>query len=388
MKNNSNSLFSAFVPLLPFMVLVFAGILATAMMLPVIPRHVHDALGQGTTMVGVVMGSQFVTAFLGRLWAGRIADARGPRRVAVVGLLAACSTGVVYFLSTLFDDQSRVALTLVIVARLLTGVADSFLVTSVLAWAMARLGSAHTGKVLGWVGVAIFTAIGVGSPFGVALHSRFGFEGVAIAAMLIPLLPLAGFMLMHEERPGAHARTSFFGVIGAIKLPGFGLTLCTSAYAMITIFAVLLFAQRGWGGGALALTSMGVGFIVARLLFGHLPDQVGGARVTLFAVMVEAVGLAMIWAAPGPELAWLGAALGGGGYALAFQGLGVEAVRRAPPQSRGAAMGGYVAFQDVAMASSGPLGGMLAQAMGLGSVFLVGAVLAAAAVGVAVKLMR
>jgi MFS family permease len=388
MKNNSSSLFSAFVPLLPFMAVVFAGILATGMTLPVIPRHVHDVLGQGTTMVGVVMGAQFLSAFLGRLWGGGIADAHGPRRVALVGLVCAAATGIVYLLSLQVADRTQVALSLVIVARLLTGVAESFLITSVLAWAMARLGPAHTGKVLGWVGVAIFGAFAAGAPLGVALNARFGFAGVAIAGLLIPLLPLAIVLLMHEERPGAHARVPFFSVIGNVKLPGLGLMLCSSAYAMITIFAVLLFAQRGWGGGALALTSMGVGFIVARLLFGHLPDQVGGAKVTLFAVLVEAVGLAMIWVAPGPEVAWLGAALGGGGYALAFQGLGVEAVRRAPPQSRGAAMGGYVAFQDVAMASSGPLGGMLAQAAGLGSVFLVGAVLAAAGVGVAVRLMR
>jgi predicted MFS family arabinose efflux permease len=157
---------------------------------------------------------------------------------------------------------------------------------------------------------------------------------------------------------------------------------------MITAFAVLLFAQRGWGGGALALTAMGAGFIVARLLFGHLPDQIGGARVTLYAALMEAAGLLMIWAAPGPEIAWLGAMLGGGGYALGFQGLGVEAVRRAPPQSRGAASGAYVAFQDVSMALTGPVGGVLAQWAGLGNVFLVGAVVAAACVGVALRLMR
>ena len=60
--------------------------------------------------------------------------------------------------------------------------------------------------------------------------------------------------------------------------------------------------------------------------------------MTLYAVLVEAVGLLMIWARRGRS--WQArAALGGGGYALGFQGLGVEAVRRAPPQSRGSAMG-------------------------------------------------
>ncbi|MEJ5992213.1 arabinose transporter [Ramlibacter sp. PS3R-8] len=387
MKNDSNSLFSAFGPLLPFMAVVFFGILATAMTLPVIPRHVHDALGQGTTMVGVVMGVQFISAFFSRMWAGHVADAQGPRRVAVMGMLAAASTGIVYLVSLQFADRPQLALALVIAARLLTGMAESFLITGLLAWSMARLGPAHTGKVLGWVGVAIFASFGAAAPLGVALHERFGLAGLAIAAMLIPLLPLVGVMLMHVEKPGTHERPRFLSVVRDVKLPGLGLMLCSSAYAMITVFAVLLFVQRGWGGGALALTAMGAGFIVARLLFGHLPDQVGGARVTLYAALVEALGLAMIWAAPGPEVAWLGAALGGGGYALAFQALGVEAVRRAPPQSRGAAMGAYVAFQDIAMAMAGPVGGVFAQAMGLGSVFLVGAVSAAAGMWVAVRLM-
>jgi len=62
-------------------------------------------------------------------------------------------------------------------------------------------------------------------------------------------------------------------------------------------------------------------------------------------VLVLALGQLLIWGAPGALLACLGAALSGGGYALAFQGFGLEAVRRAPPQSRGSAMSGYVVFQ-------------------------------------------
>jgi predicted MFS family arabinose efflux permease len=157
---------------------------------------------------------------------------------------------------------------------------------------------------------------------------------------------------------------------------------------MITAFAVLLFAQRGWDGGALAVTFMGVGFIAGRLLFGHLPDAIGGARVALFCVLAEALGLALIWAAPMPSLAWVGAALGGGGYGLGFQGFGVEAVRRAPPQSRGSAMGAYVIFQDLAMGIAPPLGGVLAHAAGLQSVYLAAAMGALASAVVAAILLR
>ena len=41
----------------------------------------------------------------------------------------------------------------------------------------------------------------------------------------------------------------------------------------------------------------GVLFILARVLFGHLPDRLGGTRVALLSVVVEALGLLLsaIW---------------------------------------------------------------------------------------------
>src|SRR4051812_14307223 len=67
---SGDSLWSALVPLLPFMATVFAGFFAMGMALPVLPRHVHDTLGQGTVIVGVVMGSQYLSAVFGRMFAG------------------------------------------------------------------------------------------------------------------------------------------------------------------------------------------------------------------------------------------------------------------------------------------------------------------------------
>ena len=159
-------------------------------------------------------------------------------------------------------------------------------------------------------------------------------------------------------------------------------------YAVINAFVVLLFLQRGWGSAALAFTSLSAGFILARLVIGHLPDQLGGARVALWCVVMEACGQLLIWGAPGPVLACVGAALTGAGYALAFQGFGVESVRRAPPQSRGAAMGGYVVYQDISMGLSGPLGGWLALHAGVESVFMAGAVGAAGSAGLAWWMVR
>jgi MFS family permease len=92
-------------------------------------------------------------------------------------------------------------------------------------------------------------------------------------------------------------------------------------------------------------------------VFGHLPDRIGGARVALVVVAVAAAGQVVIGLAATPAIAGIGAALTGFGYSLAFPAFGVEAAHRAPPQARGAAMGAYVMFLDVAMAIAAPVAG-------------------------------
>src|SRR5437588_2971047 len=69
-------------------------------------------------------------------------------------------------------------------------------------------------------------------------------------------------------------------------------------------------------------------------------------------------------------------------------GLGVEAVRRAPPQSRGLAMGAYTVFLDVALGFGSPALGLLAGWKGLGSVFLASAIVVLGAAGVAAWLLH
>jgi predicted MFS family arabinose efflux permease len=86
-------------------------------------------------------------------------------------------------------------------------------------------------------------------------------------------------------------------------------------------------------------------------------------------------------------MAATGAVLTGFGYALVYPGLGVEAVRRTPPDRRGLAMGIYTAFLDVARGLGSPALGLIAGWAGLSSVFLASTLIVLCAIAIAVRLL-
>ena len=122
------------------------------------------------------------------------------------------------------------------------------------------------------------------------------------------------------------------------------------------------------------MTLFGAAYAVMRILFGHLPDRIGGYAVAVASLAIEGLGQTLLWLAPSEATALLGALLSGMGCSLLFPALGVEILKTIPAQSRGTALGGFVAFQDIAYGITGPITGVLASSAGYASVFLVGAV--------------
>ncbi|WP_017254835.1 arabinose transporter [Pseudomonas tolaasii] len=373
--------------LLPITLAVFVAFLIIGMQLPVLPLHLNHTLGMSTLVVGVVVGAQFAAALLSRAWAGNFADMRGPKRALLTGLLVAASSGLLYLASLGFVDSPGVSVWILLAGRVVLALGESLIITGSMGWGMGRVGPQNAGKVMAWIGIAIYAAFALGAPLGVAINQLWGFSGIAVGTMLLPLLALGMVAGAKGVAPTSQRRTSFYTVLGAVWLPGLGLAFSSIGFGVITAFIALLFASKDWGNASFAFTAFGVAFIGARIFFGHLPDKLGGAGVALVCVLIEAAGQLLIWGAGTPLMAYAGAALTGFGYSLAFPGFGVEAIRRASPQTRGLAMGAYVAFLDIALGISSPLAGALAGAAGVASVYLAGAVAVACSVVVAWALL-
>src|SRR4051794_22533970 len=173
--------------LLPIMTVVFIGFLIIGMALPVLPLHVHQGLGLSTFVVGLVTGSQFVAALIARVWSGHYADSRGAKRAVVAGLLSAVAGGLLYLASLPFFGAPGMSAIILLLGRALLGAAESFIITGGVTWGLALAGPANAGKVIAWVGMAMFAALASGAPLGTTLYGFGGFGSIAIATALIPL---------------------------------------------------------------------------------------------------------------------------------------------------------------------------------------------------------
>jgi|tagenome__1003787_1003787.scaffolds.fasta_scaffold20960437_2 MFS family permease len=372
--------------LLPIVGVVFVAFLVTGLALPVLPLHIHQGLGLGTFIVGIVAGAQFGAALVSRFWSGNYADVRGAKRAVVIGLLLAAAAGLLYLGSLPFVGMPATSVAILLLGRAALGAAESFVITGALSWGLGLLGPQNTGKVMAWVGMAMYVAFAIGAPAGTALYARYGFVAISLATLLIPIVTLGLVANVRGIAPGAKARPSFTKVIGTVWVPGVGLALSSAGFGAITTFIVLLFAQHGWGHAWLGLTLFATTFVLGRILMGHVPDRVGGARVAFVSVLIEAAGLALIWIAPSSTLALLGAAITGFGYTLVYPGFGVEAVRRAPAENRGLATGAYTAFLDLALGVANPALGLVAARAGVSAVFLVSALVVLCAALLALRL--
>jgi MFS family permease len=352
---------------------LFCGYLCVGLPLPVIPLFVHDQLGFSNLIVGLVIGIQFLATVLTRGYAGRLTDHYGGKRSALQGAAGCTLSGLFYLVAAVPGLSPAVSLVIILAGRLIAGFGESQFVTGCVSWSIASVGPQRAGVSMSWTGIAMFAALAIGAPIGMALYQVFGLPATMVACVVAPLVAATVAFGATPYTSPSGRRLPFYRVIGQIWREGLGLMLQGVGLSGLTAFASLFFAARGWGHAGLVMTAFGVGFIFVRIAFVHLPDRIGGYRVALWSLAVEAIGQALIWGAPNEAVALGGTLVTGLGCALVFPALGVEALKRVLPANRGSAMGAFIAFLDIAYGVAGPAAGLVAGLFGYAAVYLLGA---------------
>ena len=366
----------------------FIGYLNIGIPLAVLPGYVHNHLGYGTVIAGLVISVQYLATLLSRPYASRIIDNLGSKRAVMYGLAGCGLSGVFMLLSSWLSAMPALSLASLLLGRLVLGSAESLVGSGSIGWGIGRVGAHNTAKVISWNGIASYGAIAIGAPLGVLMVNHWGMwsMGASIIALAVLGLLLARPKLAAPIVSGV--RLPFLHVLGRVLPHGTGLALGSIGFGTIATFITLYYATQQWENAVLCLSLFGASFIGARLLFGNLINRIGGFRVAIACLSVETVGLLLLWLAPNPQLALAGAALSGFGFSLVFPALGVEAVNLVPASSRGAAVGAYSLFIDLSLGITGPLVGAVAAGFGFASIFLFAALAAFSGLMLSVYLYR
>ncbi|WP_426199050.1 MFS transporter [Pseudomonas sp. DC3200b2] len=359
----------------------FIAFFCIGLPIAVIPGYVHDVLGFNAVLAGVVIAAQYVATLLIRPLAGRLADSWGAKRTITYGLYAVAASGLLTLIATLSHGWPSLSLGVLLVARLLLGVGQGMIGVGTSSWGIGQVGPEHTAKVISWNGIASYGAIAVGAPLGVVMTEDLGFHSLGGALLVLALFALWRLRKRESVPVVRGERLPFWSAFGRVAPYGLGLCLASIGYGALTTFITLYYLEQGWAGAAFCLTAFGACFILSRLLFINAINHYGGYSVAFACLSVETLGFLFLWLAPSPVFALIGAALAGFGLSLVYPALGVLAIAQVPTTSRGAGLGAFAVFFDIALAIAGPLMGALAANAGYAAIFLCAAGLSVVGLG-------
>src|SRR5262245_30270960 len=258
---------------------VFTDILAYSVAVPVLP-HLSRQFGASPTMIGLLFASFGVTLFAVSVPMGAYSDRIGRKLPLVGGQLALAAASVLFAVAP--------GMRWLFAARLVQGGADA--VTWVVGFGLiADLYDAEElGRVMGFVMSGSTLGFMAGPTIGGWLYETGGIQ--------LPYLFIAGLALLVALGMAALAFPSTVAVqeplplstivrVPAVAMCAIAVIVGGGTIAMLEpVVSLFLSATLGLSPARIGLV-FGLGAVVAAVLhpvFGHLADQVGGRRLTLW----------------------------------------------------------------------------------------------------------
>jgi predicted MFS family arabinose efflux permease len=360
------------VRILPTTFFNFFCYLSIGLLLATLPGFVHHQLGLSPFWAGLAVSSQYLATLVTRPKAGSMTDLMGPRKTVLLGQMAGLLSGLCLIAAAALKSKTMACFTVLLISRLILGCGESCIATGSTTWGLGRAAPGYAAQTISWSGIASYGAMAAGAPIGIWLEARHGIGSIGMAVSVVFLLSLAGALPLPGVPIVHAARLPVLKVLSKVLLHGLVLAFATVGFAAIASFVTLYYASRQWTDPAHALVVFGSCFVVTRALFASTINRWDGFRVAALSLIVESVGLFILWLSTTPEMALVGAALSGSGFALVFPALGVEVVKTIADQNRGSALGVFTAFLDLAMGVTGPIAGLIVGRFGYSAVFLYG----------------
>jgi MFS family permease len=330
----------------PFLLVSLASLayfVADGTSFALVSRFAIGQLGADALGAGLVFGAFSLSALVLRPLAGSLADRSGRRPLMVGGSLLFGAVMLAHLLAN--------SVVMLVTLRLLLGVAEALVFVAAFAAEADLAPPARRGEALTLFSLSLYLGVAVGPLIGEAAFDAGGFPAVWIASAILAGIAAVTALAVPETRPVEESGLAQRGRIlhPAGLLPG--LILMTGVWGMggyFTLMPPYVVGPLGLDGARIFLLLFGGTVIVTRLLGSRLPDRIGARRLSGTALLITATGLGLMGLLPTVSGLLGGTLLLGLGVAFTTPALAALTVSRAPDSQRGAALGTFSAFIDVA----------------------------------------
>ncbi|QYF89153.1 MFS transporter [Arthrobacter sp. PAMC25284] len=333
-----------------------------------LPLYVTGPIGSDESGAGLAFGSFGVAALICRPYAGRLAETLGRRPLLIFGAL---TSGLGMLLMPMVDS-----LALIIVLRLLQGVAEAAFFVAGFAMLADIAPPGRMGEALSYISLGLYLGIAVGPVLAETLIGVGAFAKAWNGAAVLTVLAATISAFLPEK-----ARTpSTEGPAALIHRPALPLSLgffaSLAAVSGVLAFASLYSEQIQLSNTSLALFLYGAVVVLCRIVFAKVPDRLPALPLATGSLVAIGLGLGLMAVAPSPLGFLAGVVLSAVGVSFSTPAFFAAIFATARPSERGAAAGTASAFMDLGLGFGPAALGLVAGAAGIPWAFGVGGTIA------------
>jgi MFS family permease len=349
----------------------FAYFVSVGTLIPVLPRFVEGPLGGTRVNVGLAIGAFSISAVVLRPLAGRLSDRRGRALLIIIGgISVAASTAAIVTVDSMIP---------LVALRILTGLGEAFFYVGAASAINDLAPEGRRGEAVSFFSLALYSGLAVGPVLGETVLGSANFDAVwLVSAGAGVVAGVLGIFLPETRAPEYIGQGTGRLIHPAGLLPG--AILATSVWGLsgFNAFVPLYALALGLSGSRIAFVIYSAVVLSIRLFGARLPDRLGHRRTARASLGISAVGLILMGVWQEPAGLFLGAIVFAVGQALTFPALMSLAVGATPPAERGAVVGTFTAFFDLAFGLGAVTLGAVSELLGYSGLFVFAGVVAAA----------
>lgn len=347
----------------------FALMMSQYLLLVTMAMYAAEEYNASVGMAGLVSSAFIIGSLIGRLFGGKHITAMGGKKMLMIG-----SVLIVILTASYLIPMGIYPL---IILRILHGAAMGYAMTATGTIIAQIIPPSRNGEGIGYFSMSVVLATAVGPLIGVSLIAAYGFTSIFLFSFAMAIISLV-IGLTVKAPPGQPSKSTDSG---KFKIMDFfekrAMPISAVMFVMAFAYSGILSYVTAYAesisliqAGSLYFTVYGITVLLSRPITGPLLDRKGANIVMYPAIIMFAIGLAVISQASLTMAFLIAAALIGFGYGNIQSVTQALAIKVTPPERLGLANTTYFIALDLGLGFGPFLLGYIVPSLGYRGMYM------------------